>query len=316
VIFLAGEGQSGLARRFKAWSIARHVSINGAPLYINRGSVSLIDGDSMLPVIQALERLILEIGQPPALVILDTWSRVLGGDDSAPSDAAAGVAALDDLRTRFGNFAAIVVHHEGHTKGRGRGWSGLRAAVDVELRAERGADGVVRLECTKAKAIEPMAPMAFHFASVDLQINDDEGNAVTSAVLTPAVWTPAPEAATKKPIGKNQALALDVLKRLSVGKENITLDAWREACKAAGMERSALWHAITSLEKSGLIQTNGGIVCCKGVALSVENRGLLYSPPVSTHVSTPITPVESTIVSTSFNVFNAPDLFQGNEGGQ
>jgi hypothetical protein len=45
VIFIAGEGQSGLARRFKAWSVTRHVSLNEAPLYINRGAVSLIDAD-------------------------------------------------------------------------------------------------------------------------------------------------------------------------------------------------------------------------------------------------------------------------------
>jgi hypothetical protein len=48
VIFLAGEGQPGLARRFKAWSIARGVSLDGAPLYINRGPVSLIDDGSMV----------------------------------------------------------------------------------------------------------------------------------------------------------------------------------------------------------------------------------------------------------------------------
>ena len=185
VIFLAGEGQSGLARRFKAWNIARGFSLSGAPLYINRGPVSLIDDTSMVNVVHALERLILEIGRAPALVILDTWSRVLGGDDSSPADAAAGVAALDALRSRFGNFAALVVHHEGHTKGRGRGWSGLRAAVDIELRAERGNDGIVRLECTKAKDTEPIDPLAFRFSTVELGFNDDEGNEVTSAVLTP-----------------------------------------------------------------------------------------------------------------------------------
>jgi hypothetical protein len=45
--------------------------------------------------------------------------------------------------------------------------------------------------------------------------------------------------------------------------------------------------------------------------LNVENRGLLYSPPVSTHVSTP-TPVENTTVSTPFNAFNGqPDIPDG-----
>jgi hypothetical protein len=300
VIFMAGEGQSGLARRFEAWSIARHVSISGAPFYINQGTVSLIDGDSMIPVIQALERLILEIGQPPALVILDTWSRVLGGDDSAPSDAAAGVAALDDLRTRFGNFAAIVVHHEGHTKGRGRGWSGLRAAVDVELRAERGADGVVRLECTKAKDIEPMAPMAFHFAPVDLQINDGEGNAVTSAVLTPAVWTPAPEAGAKKPpIGKNQALAMDVLKRLETeaGKEPVLLGRWRDECRAEGITKQRFYDVRTSLEKSGRVKIQDTFVL--SVTVSPVRNGTPYTPLLYSGGVTDVTAISDKVTEST-----------------
>jgi hypothetical protein len=303
VIFLAGEGQSGLARRFNAWAIVRGVSLGGAPLYINRGPVSLIDGDSMVKVIQALERLILEIGRPPALVILDTWSRVLGGDDSAPSDAAAGVAALDSLRARFGNFAALVVHHEGHTKGRGRGWSGLRAAVDVELRAERGTDSVVRLECTKAKDTEPIPPMAFHFATVDLKFNDDEGNMVASAVLTPAVWTPAPDTTAKKPVGKNQILIMDTLKRMEgeTGKAQgdiarINLACWKDKCLAAGLTRNQFWYAKTGLERSGHIQITGESVRCMGVGLGVGFRGLLYSPPNPPNAS------------------NAPELFQTDEG--
>jgi hypothetical protein len=157
--------------------------------------------------------------------------------------------------------------------------------------------------------------MAFHFASVELKFNDDEGNMVTSAVLTPAAWTPAPEAAKRPALGKNQALAMNVLKRLE--GETITVKAWHEACKAAGMERSASWHAINSLKKSGIIQIDGGNVCCKGVTLSVENRGLLYSPPVSTHVSTltpPVENVENTTLST-LSTFNAPELFQAEDAG-
>jgi KaiC/GvpD/RAD55 family RecA-like ATPase len=300
VIYIAGEGRSGLIRRFRAWNIARGVSLDDAPLFLNSGAVFLIDDDSMVSVVKALKTLIKELGRPPTLAIFDTWSRTLGGDDSAPSDAAAGVAALDALRARFDNFAALVVHHEGHQKGRGRGWSGLRAAVDVEFRAERGKDELLRLECTKSKDTKPIDPIAFQFAGVDLGITDEEGNPFASAVLNRVDWTSAPEAAAKKPAGKNQALALDILKRLEAGKEDIALDAWREACKVTGIERSALWHAIDGLIKSGVVQNNHGIVRCAGVALSVENRGLLYSPPVSTLISTP-TPVENSTVSTPFN---------------
>jgi hypothetical protein len=160
VLYLAGEGRTGLVRRFRAWSIARRIPLDNAPLFLNSGAVSLIDDVSMVSVVKALKALLKELDRTPALAILDTWSRTLGGDDSAPS----GVAALDALRGRFDNFAVVVVHHEGHTKGRGRGWSGLRAAVDAEFRAERGKDELLRLECTKSKDTRPVDPMAFRFA--------------------------------------------------------------------------------------------------------------------------------------------------------
>ena len=260
VIHIAGEGQSGIARRFKAWEIARGILLNGAPLYMNQGAVSLIDDNSMVNVVHALERLILEIGCSPTLVILDTWSRLLGGDDSLPSDAAAGVAALDKLRSQFDNFAAIVVHHEGHTQGRSRGWSGLRAAVDIELRATCEKDDVVRLECTKSKDTKRIEPMAFLFMPVELPIRNDSGEPVTSAVLTPTDWTPAPKVTKKKRIGKNQVLALDILRRLTESGE-VKVDAWRKACLDGGMERQRFNEAKKSLvNESGIVEINNLIV--------------------------------------------------------
>jgi len=304
VIYLAGEGHSGLARRFKAWSIARGVSLEKASLFLSEGAIALIEPTVMGPVCRALEKLIKEIGQNPSLVILDTWSRVLGGDDSAPSDAAAGVAALDGLRARFGNFAAILVHHCGNSeKNRSRGWSGLRAAVDMEYRAERGADGLLRLECTKAKDTSSMDPMAFQFMGVELPIRNESGELVTSAVLNRVDWEPVPKAGKETAMGKNQVMALDILKRMEItGK--VSEKAWQGECKAAGLERNSFWYAKKGLEKIGSIQVSDGFVCCKGVGLSVGNRGLLYSPPVSTNASTPIAPVENNTNSTPFNAFN------------
>jgi hypothetical protein len=166
------------------------------------------------------------------------------------------------------------------------------------------------MECTKAKDAELSRPMAFHFSAVELGLNDDEGNPVTSAVLTPTGWTPAPEAAVKKPVGKNQTLALDVLKGLCAGNENITLDAWREACKTAGLDRSQFWYVKTGMEKRGLIQVDAGIVRCIGVGLGVGIRGLLYSPPNPSNASNACTPVGNSTFPTPSNASNAPELFR------
>ena len=302
VIYLAGEGQSGLARRFKAWSIARCVSLEGAPLYLSAGAMALIEPSVMGPVCNALEKLIREIGNP-SLVILDTWSRVLGGDDSSPSDAAAGVAALDGLRARFGNFAAMVVHHEGHAKGRGRGWSGLRAAVDMEYRAERGTDGVLRVQCTKAKDTGIMDPMAFQFMGVELPVRNEYGEPLTSAVLDRVEWTPPPKAGQEPVMGKNQSQALDILKTLTVSGP-VTVSIWQEKCKTAGMDRNQFWYAKKGLEKTGYINLFNEFVYCRGVALGVGNGGLLYSPPVPPNAPTTLTPVGNIEKSTLSNASN------------
>jgi hypothetical protein len=278
VLYIAGEGISGIKRRFDAWSIARRIPLNDAPLYLNHGAVSLIDSSLMLPVVNALEKLITTMMQPPALVILDTWSRVLGGDDSSPADAAAGVAALDSLRARFGNFAVLVVHHCGNgDKNRSRGWSGLRAAVDTELCADRGADGILRLSCTKAKDTDPVEPMAFQFHSVDLGLVDDDDVPVTSAVLDRIDWT-APEVAGKKPWGKNQILALDILKGMVTEMGEVTLNSWRDSCIAEGIIKQRFYEVKKILEETGKII----IEKIPGQSVTVTVRGLLYSPPLRT----------------------------------
>jgi hypothetical protein len=247
-------------------------------------------------VVKALKTLVKELDRPPALAILDTWSRTLGGDDSAPSDAAAGVAALDALRARFENFAALVVHHEGHTKGRGRGWSGLRAAVDAEFRAERGKDDLLRLECTKSKDTRPVDPMAFQFVSTELGITDEEGNPFTSAVLNTVDWTPDTETATKKPVGKNQTLALDILKRLEAeARENrgddgwVSLTLWRDECKAAGIDKYRMRDVKKSLEENGLIEIYDDLFIKTPLGASGGGRWrggvLLYNTPPPTATS-------------------------------
>jgi len=261
VFYIAGEGNAGIARRLLAWSRMRGVSLERAQLYLSTGAVSLIEPLAMGAVNVAIEKLILKIGNP-ALVIMDTWSRVLGGDDSSPQDAAAGVSVMDGLRARHGNFAAVVIHHCGNSeKNRSRGWSGLRAAVDMEYRAERGADGILRLECTKAKDSAPIESMAFQFTEVELPIRTDSGEFMTSAVLNRVEWEPAPKAGKETSgLGKNQVTALEALRGLSGVGETVTLDAWREACQKAGIDRRRFPEVKQSLQKSGDITINNLLV--------------------------------------------------------
>ena len=266
VIYIAGEGYSGISRRLLAWSIAKKTKLNKAPLYLSKGAVSLNDPSTMIPVKKTLKRHITKYGIP-ALVILDTWARVLGGDDSATADAAAGVAAMDGLRAEFGNFTTLVIHHEGHNKGRARGWSGLRAAVDMEYRAERGADGILRLECTKAKDSKPTEPMAFKFISVELPVRLDSGEFMESAVLNQIEWSPVKIVAEN--LGKNQKIAIQAL---SKNGEWVSLTDWQ---RSTGLSRNRFLEVKHSLEVSGSIEIRENSVRIAGyISASESDRPL------------------------------------------
>jgi hypothetical protein len=259
VYYLAAEGRGGLVRRFRAWSIARGIPFEGAPLFLNETPLVLIDELSCKNAIAALRKKADELQAPPSLIILDTWSRNLGGDDSSPQDAAMGVTALDQVRSCFQNVSCI--HHSGQAvKDRSRGWSGLRAAVDFEFRMEKGSDGILRLSCTKNKEAEIPEPMAFKFAGIDLGVKGEDDKPVYSAVLSETDYTDPPSG---KPAagGKNQTLAIELLQKVIAEHtpvcglpSGVPLNLWRDKCWAAFGNKSRFYDIRDSLVRRGKIQ--------------------------------------------------------------
>lgn len=128
VFYIAAEGSIGIIRRFRAWS-QENQPITDAPLYRYKGAVNLLEAANTL--ISALEDTVDAETEPPALAVIDTWSRALTGDDSDTAAAAEGLHKLDIIREKFPGIAIVIIHHTGHReKGRARGASLIHAAVD------------------------------------------------------------------------------------------------------------------------------------------------------------------------------------------
>ena len=195
VVYLAGEGHAGIDRRLEAWRIAhRFDSLAPFPLYLSEIPASLADAELMERLDVALADVAAENGAP-ALLVLDTWARNLGADENSTPDVAQAIAALDRLRAPY-RCASLVVHHPGiGDKTRSRGNGALRGALDVEYRATRGADDLIRLECLKSKETERPGSLAFRLRSVDLGIVDEHGRPVLSAVVEPEAYQPESGAA-------------------------------------------------------------------------------------------------------------------------
>jgi hypothetical protein len=274
-LYVAGEGARGLGRRIKALAIRHRVELSGLPLAVITAPVRWLESGDVGALLEALAEVERESG-PIAFLVVDTVARALaGGDENGAADMGRFVAACDTVRERIG-CGLLAVAHSGHgDKGRARGHSSLRGATDYEWQAVREADGTIRVQATKVKDGEWPAPRVFRLATVELGPMDEDGRPVTSAVLEPCDL-PAPATPTR--IGRtcrgpNIEQAFDVLRaeierhRLNVetsgrdpNEARVTVQAWRDACVRAGIDRRRFWDVKQSLVKAGEIIENSPFV--------------------------------------------------------
>ncbi len=219
VIYLAGEGHGGLARRFRAWGQHRGICLVDAPLFVSKTAAALMDEESAKAVTAAVNQVAESYGQP-ALIVVDTLARNLGpGDENSNADVGKFIKALDQMRERFG-ATVLIVHHTGHMEqARARGASSLRAAVDHEYQAESRAGGVVKITAHKMK--EGELPEPIWLAMHQVQVGDDkEGKPVHSAVLISDLEPAKPE----KGLTGSQRAALETFERAAGEHGDLTAD--------------------------------------------------------------------------------------------
>ena len=139
VVYVIAEGNAKLfGRRCRAWLDKR--GIDDPP-----GTFRIVPARVAISEPETVQRLIGRIGRP-SLVVIDTLTRTLNGDENAPSDMAKFVSGCDRLREATG-AAVLVVHHEGKTPGRGpMGHTRLLAAVDTSIHMETNQRGIITLK--------------------------------------------------------------------------------------------------------------------------------------------------------------------------
>jgi hypothetical protein len=261
VYYVAAEGQAGIIRRFRAWS-QENMPILDAPLYRYEGMVNLSAAADVL--IKALEEAIQAETEPPALAVIDTWSRALGDDDSDTAAAAEGLSKLDAIRGRFPDMAVLVIHHTGHAnKDRARGASLLHAAVDSEYRIEVDKDRNIIMTNTKSKESEPLPPMAFMARGVKLLadgggyiLNEDREVEASAVLEVVANYRPLVDG-----IGLNQRWLLDTLSEAE--GQMIEIHELREMFRqeTGKTHKGVFDQAIDSLAGKNLIHLSSGFVC-------------------------------------------------------
>ena len=232
VLYIAGEGHVGFARRLTAWQ-GVHGIIPPNRLFVSTRSIAF-NADGLQAVLDAIA----ELSDVPVLIVIDTLATVIDGNENDAADMARFIRALKAMQVRT-QAAVLVVHHTGHgSKERARGHSSLNGAIDTELRIERN-DGNGTLTCTKQKDSEPPQPVGFELLQSIIG-EDEDGDAITSCTVNYGV-ADASDSARRKP-SASQVIALRALHTALVaeggtfaGQFAVHIEDWRKAAYDGGI---------------------------------------------------------------------------------
>jgi len=257
VVYLAMEGQTGLINRALAWHHDRKLRAKGVPFAAVTTNLMMADNGQA-----DTEALIEAIGggidQPPALVVIDTLSRVMDGDENTQTSMSAFVRHCQQIQEAF-DCTVLVVHHTGKAGSGARGSSVLQGAVDteLELKREAGGQGVVKLLVTKQKDIEEAEPMFLKSREITY-VSHGLAPERTSLVLDVVDAPDGNDAGTGRKRSKLQNTAIEVLERLLTdpnmvehdadGSRGVPVDMWQRAVDDEVGERKSAqaWHGRRS----------------------------------------------------------------------
>lgn len=266
VVYLAAEAPGSFMNRIVA--IKKEYAVEQAPLAVIRNSLNFVQrgehggapgiGEDVRDVIKACVELAQRYHLPIVLVIIDTVSSVMSGEnENAPDGMGAFIAAMRAIRNNVG-CAVLGVHHAGKNEAAGaRGHSSLKAAVDAEIHiVHEGEQRQARI--TKLRDGEIGGSFAFELDQVVLGV-DQEGDLVTTCLVRAAEASASAGPSAKLSGQETQAFAsLAMLANGSAARR----DAWFEHCRASGIiDPSAKPEAaerqmsrmIARLKRAGLV---------------------------------------------------------------
>lgn len=262
-VIIAAEGAGGFRNRLEAYTNYHGVDLASFDVGVIPDAPNFLVADDVKAVVAALRT----FGKLDVIVV-DTYAQVMpGGDENGGVDGGKVVKHCQLLHKLTGALV-ILVHHVGKDLSKGaRGWSGLRAAADVEITVERAQDhrGAT---VTKQKDGEEGAEFGFKLNTVTIG-EDEDGEDITSCVVEHTAAVPKSEQ-KKDPQGAVAKLVLRVAHDLTgLVDEEVPVNSLIEACvnqmvldPAAKRDRrrEIAVRAIESLQAANRLDLAGGSV--------------------------------------------------------
>lgn len=165
VVYISGEGNSGLKGRFEAWSKRHGHDLTGKVMFSTGAYHMRMPGTAEKLMTQIDEML---DGEEPRAIFIDTVKRNFGqGDENKPEDMQAFVDACDKIWQAYPQSAVIAVHHTGHENAnRAMGSVNLPASADVIMSVEKKGKSIAQLTVEEAKEAPEGETLSFQVVEV------------------------------------------------------------------------------------------------------------------------------------------------------
>lgn len=212
VLYVAGEGASGMLQRMKAWRQER-AGDPAMPFALIPRQLNLFDDDDdtdmlLADIAQQAQRL----GEPVRLIVFDTLSRMIGtGDEDRAAEVSQVVQRCARLQTETGAHV-LIVHHSGKDQARGmRGSNALLAAADATVEVKQFDSGLCEAKFTKVKDGAGIEAIRYELRQSVLG-QDEDGEDIASCVIEATDASQGIGTAKRPRLTDTERIALDALK--------------------------------------------------------------------------------------------------------
>lgn len=241
VVLIVAEGAGGARSRVRAYEQHHGVSLSEFPFGIIQDRPNLFGKTDH-------KRLAAQIKQwgGADLVVVDTLAQSsAGANENSGEDMGQVLEHCHALGVDTGAMV-LLVHHAGKDAARGaRGWSGLKAAMDVEIEVSRSAVTGRAVRLSKAKDGDEGKAMGFKLEVVTIGV-DEDGDPITSCVVDHGVA----DAVTIDPKDALKDEHRAVLKVLSESHGPMQRDDLRKAASAITEQRGKVDNRMRNAGKA------------------------------------------------------------------
>jgi hypothetical protein len=255
VLYILGEGGIDLFRR-RAGMAAEYfgVPLAGLPLWVRAEAIDMSQPFRLKPHEDAWDAI------SPVLVVIDTLSRCLPGDENKQETMQGFVACMDALRDRYG-ATVLALHHAGK-EGTVRGSSVLPGAVDVSMyvqKVKEGRDNILTIHPDKLRDLDTdsFVNTRLHAVSMDVRnsrgdlLLDEYGDKVTTLVIQ-----------SKDDYKELAERARESFTRLYFAKEPVAWVGFKEWMDASEMPAEHFKKAVNEIllqpDRYGIVQPERG----------------------------------------------------------